>query len=62
MKPSNFSGLPISQVELAFFTNLVAGEMMRVDDTVTDEDATARLKAELDRIYDEALAKARHGR
>ena len=38
---------------------VVAGEMMRVDDTVTDEDATARLKAELDRIYDEALAKAR---
>ena len=38
---------------------VIAGEMMGVDDAITDEDATARLKAELDRIYDAALAKAR---
>lgn len=38
---------------------VIAGEMMRVDEAITDEDATARLKAELDRIYDVALAKAR---
>ena len=38
---------------------VTAGEMMRVDEAITDEDATARLKAELDRIYDAALAKAR---
>ncbi len=38
---------------------VVAGEMMRVDDAVTDDVAAARLKAELDRIYDKALATAR---
>lgn len=34
---------------------VVAGEMLRVDDSVTDEQATERLKAELDRIYERAL-------
>jgi len=38
---------------------VIAGEMMRVDEAITDEDVTARLKAELDRIYDVALARAR---
>lgn len=34
---------------------VVAGEMQRVDDAVTDEDAAVALKAELDRIYERAL-------
>lgn len=34
---------------------VVAGEMLRVDDAVSDEDAAAQLKAELDRIYERAL-------
>jgi lysophospholipid acyltransferase (LPLAT)-like uncharacterized protein len=38
---------------------VVAGEMLRVDDAVTDEAAAATLKAELDRIYDKAIATAR---
>lgn len=38
---------------------VVAGELMRVDDAVTDDDAAARLKADLDRIYAEAIATAR---
>ncbi len=38
---------------------VVAGELMRVDDAVTDDDAAARLKADLDRIYAEAIARAR---
>ena len=35
--------------------NVVAGEMLRVDDNVTDEQAADALKAELDRIYARAL-------
>ena len=35
--------------------NVVAGEMLRVDDSVTDEQAANALKAELDRIYARAL-------
>ena len=35
---------------------VVAGEQLRVDDAVTDDVAAARLKAELDRIYDRAIA------
>ena len=35
--------------------NVVAGEMLRVDDRVTDEQAADVLKAELDRIYARAL-------
>ncbi|HEY9012968.1 MAG TPA: DUF374 domain-containing protein, partial [Devosia sp.] len=34
---------------------VVGGEMLRVDDAMTDEDAAATLKAELDRIYERAL-------
>lgn len=34
---------------------VVAGEMLRVDEAMTDEDATAQLKVELDRIYERAL-------
>lgn len=34
---------------------VVAGEMMRVDDSLTDEAAAAALKVELDRIYERAL-------
>jgi hypothetical protein len=34
---------------------VVAGELLRVDDSITDEQATERLKAELDRIYERAL-------
>lgn len=34
---------------------VVAGEMLRVDGKVSDEDATGQLKAELDRIYERAL-------
>lgn len=35
--------------------NVVAGTMLRVDDSVTDEQAADTLKAELDRIYARAL-------
>lgn len=35
--------------------HVVAGEMLRVDDGITDEAAAGWLKAELDRIYERAL-------
>lgn len=35
---------------------VVAGDMQRVDDSISDEAAAERLKAELDRIYDRALS------
>lgn len=38
---------------------VVAGEMLRVDDAISDEAAAGRLKAELDRIYERALTTTR---